>query len=266
MSRWLLILAANFALVQPAWAELEITDVRARYGPRGPERKSLEMVPGDQIHFTFRVQGLKLDADGKVDLAMEMEIRDPAGLVMTQKIPSRDVLTLGGGTLSGVSNLNLNPQAIAGEYTLKVTVVDNLAKESVSFERTVTCKKLEFAITQLGFYLDKEGKLPGSNTAIVSQPLHVRLLAAGFDRAQPKLKIIMLVQTLDKEGRELMPKPLRVEAATEDANAIAKIPGVSFNAFLIPNRAGEFSLRITLIDDVSERKTELTVPLRILPH
>ena len=265
MRRWLLTMAACLACAGPACAELEITQVRACYGPRGPERKSLEAVPGDQVFFSFRMQGLATDADGKVDMAMHMEIRDPAGITQSQKIPSRDVLSLGGGTLTAVTNLNLGPQAIPGEYSIKVTIVDNLAKGTASFERTVTCKKLEFAIAQLGFFLDKEGKLPGSSTGIVGQALHMRLLAVGFDRTQPKLKIIMLVQTLDKKGTELMPQPLRVEAATEDANAIATIPGVGFNAFLTPNRPGEFSLRITLIDDVSQRKTELTVPFTILP-
>lgn len=264
MRRWLAIVALWFVVVQPAWAKLEIADVRACYGPRGPERKSLEAVPGDQVHFMFTARGVQTDADGKCDASFHVEVRNPAGAVSSQKSPSRDILALGGGTLTGYSSVNLGLQAAPGDYTVKVTLTDNLSKESAFFERTVTCKKPEFAITQLAFFLDKEAKVPGSAVTVVGQPLHLRLMAVGFDRTQPKLKIVMLIHTLDKEGKELMPKPLKVEAASEDPNVIAKAPVVTFNAFLAPNRAGEFALRITLIDDVSERKTELTVPLKVV--
>jgi len=139
-----------------------------------------------------------------------------------------------------------------------------LAEKSASFERTVTLKKPEFAITNLAFFQDKEGKVSSPGTAVVGQLIHFRFLAMGFDRTKPQLKHVMLVQTLDKKGRELMPKPIRAEVTLTDANVIATAPGLAFNGALAMNRVGEFQLRLTVIDDVSERKTELTVPIKVV--
>lgn len=263
--RWMLIAALSLNAVEPALGQLKIVDVFACYGPRGPERKSLEAVAGDRVFFGFGVEGVQTDAEGKFDCLMELEIRDAGGAVLLkQQQPLRDTLALGGGSFPASSNLQFGPESPPGDYTLKTTVTDKLAKRSASFERTVTCKKSELAITNLVLFQDKEGKLPSSGTVVLGQQLHFRLLAVGFDRTKPQLKQVMLVQTLDKEGRELAPKPIRVEVSVNDANVIATTPGVTFNGTLGMHRAGEFQIRLTLIDDVSERKTELLVPIKVV--
>jgi hypothetical protein len=263
--RWMLIVALGLVAVEPAWGQLKIVDVFACYGPRGPERKSLEVVAGDRVFFGFGVEGVQTDAEGKYDCLMELELRDAAGaLLLKQQQPLRDVLALGGGSFTAWRNLQFGPESPSGDFTLKTTVVDQLAKRSTSFERTVTCKKSDCAITNLVFFQDKEGKLPSTGTVVVGQLLHFRFLAVGFDRAKPQVKYVMLVQTLDKDGRELLPKAIRAEVATNDANVIATAPGFAFGGALGMNRTGEFRIRFTLIDDVSERKTELTVPIKVV--
>jgi hypothetical protein len=89
MSRFVIAIAGALFVQSSALANLEISDVKARYSPNGPERKSLEVVPGDAIHFSFRMNGLALDGDRKTDAAVEMEISDSSGkLLAQQKSPS----------------------------------------------------------------------------------------------------------------------------------------------------------------------------------
>jgi len=265
--RWMLIVAVGLVAVEPAWGQLKIVDVFAAYGPRGPERKSLDTVPGDRVFFGFGVEGAQTDAEGKIDCTLELELRDAAGMVLLkQQQPIRETLALGGGSFPASSNFQFSPESPPGDFTFKTTVVDKLARRSASFERTITVKKSEFAITNLVFFHDKDGKLPCSGTAVLGDQLHLRFLAVGFDRTKPQLKHVMLVQTLDKNGRELLPKPMRAEVSTNDANVIATAPGIVFNGSLAINRIGEFQIRLTVIDDVSERKTELTVPIKVVPR
>lgn len=264
MWRCIWAMGVGLVLAQPAWAKLEIVDIHATYGPRGPVRKSLDAVPGDQVHFSYRIRGAHADVDGKVDLVLIVDVRDANGSTLTQKTPVRDVLALGGGDTPGNAFLNLGPQTPPGDYVLKVTVVDNISKETTAFERTVTCKKLEFAIAQLGFFRDKEGKVPGSTTETVGHQLHYRFSVVGFDNAKPQVRITMLMQTLDKDGRALMPKPQRIEAAINDPNVLATATSANFGGFLALNRAGEFQVRFTVINEIDFHKAEITVPLKVL--
>jgi hypothetical protein len=43
--------------VQAAHAKVEIKDVQAAHGQLGPERASLEYLPGDEVFFRFTVTG-----------------------------------------------------------------------------------------------------------------------------------------------------------------------------------------------------------------
>src|SRR4030095_786433 len=129
MSRFVIAIAGALFVQSSALANLEISDVKARYSPNGPERKSLEVVPGDAIHFSFRMNGLALDGDRKTDAAVEMEISDSSGkLLAQQKSPSLRIQPFLGKSLDGSAFINVPAQFPPGNYKLKVTVVDQISK------------------------------------------------------------------------------------------------------------------------------------------
>jgi hypothetical protein len=266
MQACLLAVAVGLVMAQPDKTKLEVVDVRATYGLHGPTRRSADVVPGERLHFSYRLNGVRTDADGKIDVTLDFQLLNAKGKVFTKNsLPMRDVLPLGGNTLVGFAQGQLDREAAPGDYTLKVSISDNIAQETVGFERKIVCKKMTFAITELAFFFDSEGKWPGSNIGILGHSINFRLAAVGWDRAKPNLRLVMFAQALDKDGRELTPKPVRVEVASEDAKAIANAPGVGFHASMALNRAGDFQLRIIVLDEISDRKAEVTVPLKVLP-
>ena len=51
-------------LCSTSWAKLEITKVESAHGMLGPERKTLDFCPLDELFFRYQVTGVKTDADG----------------------------------------------------------------------------------------------------------------------------------------------------------------------------------------------------------
>src|SRR5262249_41190471 len=140
---------------------------------------------------------------------------------------------------------------------------DNLSKESASFERQVTGRKMKLQIVGLEFFHDGDGKLPASTNATLGEPLHFRLRVIGFDRSKEKVHVEMALQTLDSEGKETLPKPLTFDFLPEDPKAVRRTSFVFFNGRIGLNRIGKFTLRITINDKISQQSTQLEVPMTV---
>lgn len=250
--------------VVPVHAKLEIQNVQAMYGPLGPVRKSLAVYPFDVIYFRFVLTGVMVDADGKVDTTFTYELVDASGKVLFDDNKSfKGILDLGGGTFPGTSSFMLSKDAKPGEYLWRVTVKDNLAMESTSFSRKITCKPVEFAIVAPHFFLDKEGKLAAPAGGLAGQQIFLRCRAIGIDFSQGKVDAEMRVQVLDADGKEMMPQSISFPVRNDNAEEVKKGQFLDFFGLIVLNRAGNFTLRIVVVDRIAEQTAELELPLRV---
>jgi hypothetical protein len=252
------------ATVATAQAKLQIQDIKAAHGLLGPERKSLLIQPYDEVLFRYTLTGVQVDGEGKADLTEAVALVDASGkTLLEQKLPQNDLLPLGGGKTFGFVRLTLDEVVPPGDYTLKVTVTDNLAKETVSFERKLTSKEPTLSIVAPSFFADPEGKIPASTSGLVGQKLFFHFKCIGFDRSQGKIDVDMHVQILDDKGTDTMPKPIQVSLKTEDPDQLKKAKFLTFNGDLTLHRAGKFTLRLTVLDKVSKKSVQFDAPLVI---
>ena len=146
---------------------------------------------------------------------------------------------------------------------MTVIVTDKLSKGSASFQRKLTAREKEFALVAPQFFYDADAKVPAPAGGLVGQTLHLRLKAVDFDRSQGKIDTEMKMQVLDSLGRETMPKPLLVALKTDDPREVQKVATLDFKTSLALNRAGKFSLRITVTDRLGKKTARFETPLQV---
>jgi hypothetical protein len=248
----------------PAHAKVQIENIQPCYGPYGPERKSLELYPFDILFMRFTITGLKSDAAGGVDALIKMKWTDAKGKSLDEtSFPSSGILHLGGNSFLAFVQLRMPDQVPLGKNTVTVTVTDNLSKETASFERQFTGQKTKLQIVALEFFHDADGKLPSSTNCPPGEPLHFRFRVIGFDRSKEKIRTVMAVQTLDAEGKENLPKPLISDFHEEDARAVQRFGFVFFTGRIGLNRAGKFTLRLSVTDRMTDQSTKIEVPVTV---
>jgi hypothetical protein len=258
----LAVLVTAFA-AGTAPAKLELRDVRASHGQLGPERTSDGYVLGDEVYYRFTIAGVTPDADGRVAAEMRLRVTDASGKeVLKATVPVEAVLALGGDGLPGSARVGLNDPITPGEYRLTVEVKDLTAGESASFERTFTCKPVEFAAAQVRFFQDPDGRRPAPVGGVVGQTLFVRTLAVGFDRGEA-IDVGFEIQVLDKEGKPVTPKPIRATVRNEDPAVVKRADVLTFKGELTLNRPGDFVLRLTLTDKPTKKTVTFEAPMRV---
>jgi hypothetical protein len=268
MNRFCHVIAATLVLALPAWAKLEIVNIKVMHGPLGPEHKDqtkIEVYPGEELFFKYSASGAGTDEGGNVSGSFEVKVLDGNGNVqINEKSAFKGVIALGGGTFPGITPVSFGPAAPAGKYKVVVTVTDALREETASFEREVTVKPRAFAAINPRFFHDSDHKVAAPVGGHVNQVLFFRLFVIGFDVAQMKIKTKMAIQVLDKNGRDMMPQPITASVVNNKAEEVAKITSLTFNGSLALNRAGEFTLRFTFTDEMGNKQFKFEAPLKVL--
>jgi hypothetical protein len=262
----ILTLVAAFALSSSAQAKLEIRDVQASHGQLGPERKSNEYVQGDQVYFRFKMTGVRTDEDGRTRAEMRIVVTDAKGeKLIDNEFPFQQIIGLGGGEFPAAASFYLNREFAPGQYELSVKFTDLIANETVSFSRTVVCVPVTFALNQIRFYHDSEGRAPACVGGTIGQRLVVKMLAVGFDRSKDEIDIEMELQVINSQGKPVIPKPLRWEFHNEKPAEVKRLDEISLTGSLALNREGEFTLRVIVTDRVTKKKVSFEAPLRVVP-
>jgi hypothetical protein len=265
MLRIWLAVAALVLSATASQAKLEIQNIKAVHGLFGPERKSLKFFPSDQLCFRFILSGIKLDADGKIDASTTVNLVDADGkALLDRKSRLQHILPLGGESMLANVTVDVGDSVPVGDYRLTVTVKDNLADQTVSFSRKLTCRPTELAIVAPRLFYDADGKAPAPSGGLVGQELHLRLNAIGFGTARnSRIDTEMKVEVLDAEGKPTMPKPFGAAVKLDDTEKIKQTKSLVFRASFGLNRPGAFTLRITIADKVGKRSTQFEVPLKV---
>ncbi len=249
----------------PATANLEIQDIQAVHGQFGPQRKALDFYPYDEVVFHFRVVGAKVKADGTLDAELTKRLIAPGGkVVIEEKFPLKDrVYDLGGEAFAAFVNFWLGAEHKPGEYTLNITLRDHLGDEAVSFERKLTLKAEEFAIVSPRFFHDPEGRVPASAGGRPGQTLTFRLVGIGVDRSQGKVDCTLDVQVLDAAGKEVIARPGQTGVKNDKADEVKKWKFVHFFGGIALNRPGDFTLRFTVTDNVSNKTATFETAIKV---
>ena len=262
-SLWL-VAAAMAVPGTAAHAKLEIQNVQAAHGPLGPERKALNFYPSDDVLFRYLITGVEVDGEGRAVGELNLALDAPDGRSLLDQTTSiTGVTPLGGGSLPGTATVSLPADLAPGQYTLTVTFRDKKSAETASFRRTLDVKAAEFTTVALRFSYDPEGKVSAPVGGLVGQMLHFRLKAVGFDRTAGRIDIEMVVRVLDAEGHPTMPVPIRATVVSDDADVVKRATNVNLNGSMPLNRAGDFTLNITVTDRVGKKTTEFEAPLHV---
>lgn len=264
MSRILLAAPLLVLTASPASAKLEIDKIEACYGLLGPVRKTTDFYPNKRMWFRFTIKGAKVDDEGKIDVELTCKLFDANGKeVQSKTYPAKGPLAFGSDSFPSFVNFFAPETAVAGEHTLKVTEKDKLSGEEASFEKKLNLKATEFAIVSPEFFHDAGCTLSAPAGGVVGDQLHFRVWVIGFDRSQGKIDNEMTVQVLDKDKKELMPRPLRMVAEQDDPKIVKELPALDLSGRVMLNKAGEFTLRVTVTDRNSKKTATFEAPLKV---
>src|SRR5262249_8299533 len=88
----------------PVQADLTLRNIHSSHGVPGPERKSADYYPADEVFYRYTIPGLKTDAQGDIDIVIESRIVDAKGKVIPgSRDPIKGKLNLAGGCFTGSS-------------------------------------------------------------------------------------------------------------------------------------------------------------------
>ena len=259
---WLLPL---FLVPPAAQAKLELVKVEPTYGLLWPERKTLNYYPPeDLIYFRCCVAGQKLKHNGAINVALASTLTDAHGkVVLSSVIPltADKIGLLGRGPRWFSVGLLINTQLPAGEYTFHTTFTDNLAKESVSFDRKVRMCPGELALQSAQFFADPERKIPAPARISVAQTLNMRLVICGIQVKDQKLDLAMKSEVIDAQTQEVL---CTVELPPlQDPRAIRN--GFIDLNDIIPafNGTGRLLYRLTITDRIANKTLHYEVPVEV---
>lgn len=250
-------------MASPLFAELKISNLQVRSYKFGPERPSLEIVPGDEVIFRFLVSGVKTDETGKMDAEIIQKITDPEGkVIVNTKELIQEPLAFAGDSFPYYVPLSTGVETLAGEYLVHITLKDNMTKTSTSIEKKVTVTKPNLGIVRPRLSYDPEGKSDALPNNPVGQRVYFRFFVVGFER-EKKVDLQIRVQIFDSEGKETLKKPLTLDIQTENPKEIEEIKTIPFNRFLYFTRAGEFKIVFTATDRVSNKSAKWESVIKI---
>jgi hypothetical protein len=261
------LFAATVLALVPVLAHAKpgLRDIQASHGLLGPERKSNEYLPGDDVYYRFTITGAQTDKEGRLRGELRLTLTDAKGKeLLKTETPLQQVPALGAESIPGQAVWSLGVEFPPGEYEAAVEFTDLIAKESASFKRKFTVKPLEFALVRVRFYHDSEERVHARAGGITAQSLVVKLKAVGFDKSQGEIDLVMEMQVFDAQGKPVMAKPLRAAVHNENPAVVKDVHRADFSGTVSLNRAGDFTLRITITDTVGKKKAQFETPLRVV--
>jgi hypothetical protein len=223
--------------------------------------------PGEQVYFSFQVEGYKTSETGKVQLAGHVEAFDPKGTLIN---PKEEVLI---GTSVSEEDKNWKPKlraqiqvppiAPGGTYRIKYDVTDQQTKQTTSGEATFVVKSRTvepsptLVVRNLGLYRTQDEENALKTAAYRSgDMLWVRFDITGYKYGeQNSIDVAYDVAVLTGAGNQLFSQ---TDAAVEKSQAFYPQPWVpaEFNLSLQSTMSpGTYTLVITAHDSSGQTAT-----------
>jgi hypothetical protein len=259
MARSACFVAALLAILPVPAAALEFKNIRSCYGPNGATRPDNKFLPRDLLYITYDIEGLKADEKtGNVVYVTLLEVFNASTkeLIFRKEAPVENALQFGGNRLPGDLLLNMGIDKAAGQYVLRMTVQDRIAKETKSFTYPFELLKKDFGI--VGLQAPIVG-VPGGPYILNFAMTEFKLDA----NKNPKGKIEMKIT--DETGK-LIP-PVLTNSLPESLPArldLSQDNLLQWQFPLLPNRPGRFHLEVTATDDLAKKSSTVRYTLNVL--
>jgi hypothetical protein len=170
---------------------------------------------------------------------------------------------LRGNTIPAAALIFIGLDQDAGEYVLEVTIEDPMSRAKDTVAAKFEVLKREFGIVGVRTTADIQGQIPTPNIGTVGQTIVVWFTVASFERdlktKQPKIEF--QYQYFDEKGAPILSEPHK---GLQDGGVDEKEGIFSLRFPLFMNRPGKFSVQITALDKVSNKKSIFELPVTIL--
>ncbi len=256
---------------------VNVTNLRASYGPLGAKRADAKYLPGDAINLSFDIQDIKVEAKtGIATYQTIMEILDDAGKPLVdgagkpiskpQESPNMRVVLLGGTEIRTTAFALLGTAQAAGKYKLKITVKDKLAEKEKSPqpEKSIV---YDFEVLPQAFGIVQPNT---AALAMAGSDFTVGFSLVGMKpNEKTKLpEVEVVVRVLDEAGKELTTKPWTIDVAgvfhnppVVDLREKTVVP--VYLTFAL-NRPGTFTIQVDAEDKIGKEKTQMKFPLKVI--
>jgi hypothetical protein len=268
---------SSLALAPAQTGELKLTSPRPTYGVLGAIRKDSKILPGDVFFMTFDIENLKMDDEGKITYSMGMELINPKGESEYKRDPQEKpplYNVLGGTRIPAFAHAETSADTAPGDYTLKVTVVDDATAvkdkngkvtkpgKSVTLSKTFTVLPKGFGLVKLTTSYDRDGSLSAPFGGMAGQSLFVNFWIAGYKRdAKKQPNINCEMRNYDENDKPTLPKAMTGEINKGVSEEWQLIP---MNFILPLNRPGKFTVVLKAVDNITKKSTELRFPIRVV--
>lgn len=243
----------------------DITQVRASFGPLGPERAENRFLPGDIVFLSFDIGGLQPDKAGLFRYRVRLAVQDAREKTLfedAQDVPS--VGTVMGGKVRHTVQYAIDHGQEAGACKIRIGVTDLAAPMKTETTTTYDFHVLPPTLGLVRFHasLDRFGQTPVPGVGVVGQMLTFHMTALGFkpDRKLGEGSITIEFQLLDAQDRPVNNKPLVSEFKALPSDT-AFVP-LRFDLLL--QRPGVFKMVYKLTDNVEKKTATLSVPVQVL--
>jgi len=257
---WTTIALLSVLAAAPAQTGLSLTHVRSTHGLLGPQRQNDTLAPGDMLFVCFDIEGIRIDEEGKVRYSMAIELSDASGKVVFRQTPKEQEAhaSLGGSSVPAYARLEVGLDTPRGDYQMKITVKDLATGREESLTRGLKVLAKDFALVRTTVTLDTDAHYPAA-VFTCGQGVWVQSSAVGFAQGGGKKPALVFeMRVLDESGRPTLAKPVTGTPPKEIANNLSGLP-LAFPLTL--NRPGKFTVELQASDQVSGKKTRITIPI-----
>lgn len=246
--------------------QLQLTNPRATFGVLGATRPNNTVLPGESFHIAFDIENLQANPKGEMLYSMGMEVINAKGVTEYKKDPPAEPISmyniLGGNSVPGFAHASTDPTSDAGEYTIKVTVVDGRTKKSATLAQKFTVGKKAFGIVDLSTSYDGRGGFPAPPGGVAGQSIWLNFWAIGFTVTNKKPNLDVSMRILDDKGQPTTAQPVADNITQELPADAVRIP---LTFMLSLNRAGRFTVELTATDkNAGNTKSTVTFPLTVI--
>ncbi|HTU20989.1 MAG TPA: hypothetical protein VMG10_23255 [Gemmataceae bacterium] len=257
---WTTLTLLSVLAAAPAETGLSLKHVRSTHGLLGPLRRDETVAPGDILFVCFDIDGIHVDAEGKVRYRMGMELSDAAGKVVFRQAPKEQEVhaSLGGDRVPAYAHLSVGLDTPPGDYVMKVVVEDLASARKQSLTRKIKVLARDFALVRTTVTLDEDAHWPLA-VFTCGQVVWVHGSAVGFARGRDKqANVVAQMRVLDASGKPTLAK---AETGMLDEDLPTKQLGMPFAFLLTLNRPGKFTVELQARDQVSGKKSKMSFPI-----
>jgi hypothetical protein len=250
---WTTLALLTALTAAPDQSGLSLTHVRSTHGLLGPERSSDTLAPGDNLFVCFDIDGIRVDAEGKVRYSMAIELTDSAGkLVFRQAAKEQEArASLGGNSVPAYAFLSVGLDTPPADYRLKVIVKDLTTGQENSLSRDLKVLAKDFALVRTTVTVDPEAHYSAA-TFVNGQGVWVHCSTVGFGGGQ-KPDVVFEMRVLDESGRPTLAKAVTGAPPKDLPQNLSGLP-MAFPLTL--NRSGKFTVELQAADRISGKKAK----------